>query len=135
MTKVYKQKIQIVTIAEGHLLLLQFAKFHGEGFQNITGSVEDDESFTEAARRELLEEISLSHQVIDLHHEFNFQDRWNSNVQEKVFLTIFDKIPKVIISEEHQSFKWIPVETVTADNFVFETNFTAFQKAMEFIKK
>ena len=50
-----KQKIQVVTIAEGHLLLLQFAKYNGEGFQNITGSVEYDESFLESARRELVE--------------------------------------------------------------------------------
>jgi hypothetical protein len=37
-----KQKIQIVTIAQNQLLLLQFAKIHNEGFQNITGSVEYD---------------------------------------------------------------------------------------------
>ncbi|MGZ3857546.1 MAG: NUDIX domain-containing protein, partial [Bacteriovorax sp.] len=51
MTIPTKQKVQVVTIAENQLLLLQFAKYHGEGFQNITGSVEYDESFLEAARR------------------------------------------------------------------------------------
>ncbi len=130
-----KQKIQIVTIADNRLLLLQFAKFHNEGFQNITGSVEYDESFVEAARRELLEEISLSSQVIDLHHQFCFFDRWGSNVQEKIFLCHLDKIPEIRLSKEHQSFKWIPIEAVKISDFVFPTNFEAFQMALEFIKK
>jgi 8-oxo-dGTP pyrophosphatase MutT (NUDIX family) len=130
-----KQKIQIVTIADNRLLLLQFTKFHNEGFQNITGSVEYDESFVEAARRELLEEISLSSQVIDLHHQFCFLDRWGFNVQEKVFLCHLDKIPEIKLSEEHQSFKWIPIKDVAVSDYVFPTNFEAFQMALEFIKK
>jgi len=40
-----KQKVQVVTIADHELLLLQFRADRGEGFQNITGSVEDDETF------------------------------------------------------------------------------------------
>jgi 8-oxo-dGTP pyrophosphatase MutT (NUDIX family) len=130
-----KQKIQIVTIAQNQLLLLQFAKIHNEGFQNITGSVEYDETFVEAARRELLEEISVASPVIDIHHEFYFHDRWGNNVEEKVFLCLLDKIPNITLSEEHQSFKWIPLENVTSEHFVFPTNFEAFQKALEFIKK
>jgi 8-oxo-dGTP pyrophosphatase MutT (NUDIX family) len=130
-----KQKIQIITIAENQLLLLQFAKFYNEGFQNITGSVEYDESFVEAARRELLEEISIARPVVDIHHEFHFHDRWETDVQEKVFLCLLDKIPSITLSNEHQSFKWVPLEKVTLTDFVFPTNFEAFQKALEFIKK
>ncbi|MDD4975825.1 MAG: NUDIX hydrolase [Bacteriovorax sp.] len=135
MTTTLKQKIQIVTIAQNQLLLLQFAKIHNEGFQNITGSVEYDETFMEAARRELLEEISVASPVIDIHHEFHFHDRWGDDVEEKVFLCLLNKIPIITLSEEHQSFKWIPIENVTPADFVFPTNFEAFQKALEFTKK
>lgn len=126
-----KQKIQVVTIAEGHLLLLQFAKYHGEGFQNITGSVEYDESFLEAARRELVEEIGISDNVIDLHMAFRFQDRWGADVDERAFLFNPKKIPVIRLSSEHQSYKWIPVEKITEKDFVFPTNFEAFLKALE----
>ncbi len=131
-TKPLKQKIQIVTIAENQLLLLQFAKFHNGGFQNITGSVEKDETFQEAAVRELLEEIGVTNNVSDIHHTFQFKDRWGFEVDEKVFRCEFKKIPTITLSEEHQAYKWIPVEQVSVDDFVFPTNFEAFKKALEF---
>ena len=130
-----KQKIQIVTIAENQLLLLQFAKFYNEGFQNITGSVEDDETFKEAAHRELVEEIGIVSPLIDLHQEFHFHDKWGADVEEKVFLCSPSKLPAIRLSAEHQRFKWIPVSEVTKENFVFPSNFEAFEKALEFIKK
>jgi 8-oxo-dGTP pyrophosphatase MutT (NUDIX family) len=130
-----KQKIQIVTIAENQLLLLQFAKFHNEGFQNITGSVESGETFLEAAIRELHEETGISGNLIDLQYEFTFHERWGADVHEKVFLCLLDKIPTITLSHEHQSFKWIPVSLVTPDNYVFPTNFEAFTKALENISK
>lgn len=135
MTKaLLKQKIQIVTIAKQRLLLLQFAKFHNGGFQNITGSVENKETFKQAADRELLEEIGVTGKPIDINHSFMFKDRWGFEVEEKVFLCVFDEIPAITLSEEHQSYKWLPIEKVTLMDFVFPTNFEAFKKALEFIK-
>ena len=135
MTKtLLKQKIQIVTIAESKLLLLQFAKYHNNGFQNITGSVEAGETFSQAAQRELIEEIGVSHELVDISHTFQFTDRWKFNVVEKVFLCQFDKMPEIKLSEEHKSSKWIPIEKVTPEDFVFPTNYEAFQKALEFKK-
>lgn len=130
-----KQKVQIVTITENQLLLLQFAKIHNEGFQNITGSVEYDETFVEAARRELLEEIGVVSPVIDLHHEFHFFDRWGCDVEEKCFLCLLEKKPPITLSSEHKGFKWVELEKVTVLDFVFPTNFEAFKKAVEFIKQ
>ena len=97
--------------------------------------MEYDETFVEAARRELLEEISIARAVIDIHYEFHFHDRWGADVEEKVFLCLLDKIPSITLSEEHQNFKWVPIEKVTPMDFVFPTNFEAFQKALEFLKK
>jgi len=138
MTKTIKlkKKIQIVIIAENKLLLLQFAKLYDGGFQNITGSVEKNESFLEAAHRELEEEIGNSTtDLCDLNCDFYFHDQWKNDVHEKVFLCQFEKIPTIKLSHEHQDFKWIPIEKVSIKDFVFPSNFKAFQKAMEFIKK
>lgn len=132
--KALKQKVQVVTIAEGQLLLLQFAKDRGEGFQNVTGSVEYDEDFIEGARRELVEEIGVADNVIDVHHSFTFHDRWDNDVEERVFLFNPNKIPVIQLSPEHQSFKWIPVDQVTVNHFAFPTNYEAFLKALEFVK-
>lgn len=132
-TESHKQKIQIVTIADNRLLLLQFAKYHNEGFQNITGSVEDQEGFDQAAARELQEEIGIIAPLKDTGLVFQFLDRWGFMVEEKVFLCHLEKIPSIKLSDEHQSYKWVPIEKVSVKNFVFPTNFEAFQKALEFI--
>lgn len=127
-----KQKIQIVTLAQNQLLLLQFAKFHNQGFQNITGSVEKDESFEEAAIRELMEETGLESPLIDIGLTYRFKDRWGFDVEEKVFLCELASIPSITLSLEHKSFKWIPVKEVTESDYVFPANFEAFKKALEF---
>ena len=129
-----KQKVQVVTIAENCVLLLQFAKDRGEGFQNITGSVEDDESFLEAARREMVEEIGVADNVIDIDLSFSFRDRWGYEVLEKVFLYHPHEKPKIAISSEHQSYKWKKLQETTKDDFAYATNYEALQKAMEFCR-
>ena len=126
-----KQKIQIVTIAENQLLLLQFAKLYSNGFQNITGSVEKNETFKEAAARELTEEIGINNQLTDIKYSIEFKDRWGFEVVEKVFLCELNHIPQITISSEHQSYKWVPIEKVSLQDFVFETNFVAFKMALE----
>ena len=129
-----KHKVQVVTIAENCVLLLQFAKDRGEGFQNITGSVEDDESFIEAARREMVEEIGVADNVIDINLSFTFFDRWGSDVLEKVFLYHPAKKPDITISSEHQSYKWKSLQETTKEDFAYPTNFEALKKAMEFCR-
>lgn len=113
---------------------MQFANIHNNGFQNITGSVEENESFDEAAARELNEEIGVNAKLIDINHSFQFKDRFGFEVLEKVFLCELDKIPEIKLSHEHQAFKWIPINKVTPNDFVFPTNFEAFKKALEFKK-
>ena len=127
-----KRKIQIVTIAKESLLLLQFAKFYDGGFQNITGSVEKDETFIEAAERELFEEIGIKEKLKDINLTFNFLDRWGFMVEEKVYLCDLDAFPSIQLSEEHQGFKWIPLKEVLRKDFVFPTNFDAFKRALDF---
>lgn len=133
-TQELKQKVQVVVIAEGQLLLLQFARFHNGGFQNITGSVEYDESYLEAARREMVEEIGVADNVVDTGMVFHFHDRWGKDVEERVYLYHPPVKPEIHLSEEHQSYKWIPVQEVQEKDYVFPTNFEAFRRALELIK-
>ena len=76
--EILKKKVQVVIIAEESLLLFEFNNQIPNnyiGFQNITGSVDGDESFEEAAIRELAEEAGVDSSVIDINKEFSFFDR------------------------------------------------------------
>lgn len=132
-----KEKVQVVVVARDHVLLLQFKKFHNEGFQNITGSVEAGENFLTAAHRELKEETALlTDKMIDLQMDFNYCDRWGYQVTEKVFLCFLNQSkPPIKISEEHQNFKWIYLPDISSNHYVFPSNYEACKKAAHIIKE
>lgn len=133
-----REKVQVVVIAEGQLLLLEFntnERHNYRGFQNITGGVEAGENFLTAAKRELLEETGLNAEVTKLDLEFHFIDRWDHSITEKVFLCVFEKKPPVKISAEHKSYKWIPIGQVHTADYLFASNFEAFQKALEHLNQ
>lgn len=133
-----REKVQVIVIAEGDLLLLEFntnERRNYHGFQNITGGVDAGETFTVAAQRELREETGVEGDVIELDMEYQYIDRWDHYVREKVFLCVLNKKPTVQISEEHISYKWIPIEKVHATDYLFSSNYEAFQKALEHLGK
>lgn len=133
-----KKKVQIVVMAENSLLLFEFNNQipnNYVGFQNITGSVEAEESFAEAAARELYEESGINSYIIDINKEFTFFDRWKRNCQEKVYLCYLDKKPIVTLSEEHLFYKWVPISDVRISDYTFPTNFEAFLSAKEHLKE
>lgn len=124
-----KKKVQVVIIAEGDLLLFEFNNQipnNYVGFQNITGSVENEESYYEAALRELEEEAGVAADVIDTELEFTFHDRWGKNCVEKVYLCHLDKKPEIVLSAEHLNYKWVPAHQVQKTDYRFPTNFEAF---------
>lgn len=133
--KKLKEKVQIVVLAENQVLLLQFATLYNKGFQNITGSVEANESFHEAAVRELEEETQLKSPLIKIEQENNFIDRFGFQVTEAIFYTHFEKIPEIKISEEHCSFKWIPFAMINESDYVFPSNLQATQTAIKIVQK
>ena len=138
MNKPLKKKVQVVVIAESCVLLFEFNNEipnNYVGFQNITGAVEGDESFYEAAVRELTEEAGISAEVTELKSQFEFLDRWKNECVEKVFLCHLSSIPKIILNEEHLNYKWVPVEDVKVHDYTFPTNFEAFMKAKQFIEQ
>jgi 8-oxo-dGTP pyrophosphatase MutT (NUDIX family) len=132
-----KKKIQVVVIAEDSALFLEFnskSKNGPQGFQNITGSVENGESFEEAAVRELQEEIGVKcSQLSDLKMEFLFNDRWKNKCKEKVFLCLLDKKPAIVLSEEHKSYKWILLSKVQKSDYTFPSNFEALLNSQKSI--
>lgn len=145
--KKIKKKVQVVVFSIGHdfdlnlaqVLLLEFnsKNTHGpRGFQNITGSVEENESFIQAAKRELLEETGIDSEVQDCLFDFTFTDRWNPETKciEKLFLCLINPDRKQIqISHEHQSYKWVDIKSVQEMDYTFPSNFIAFHKALELV--
>ncbi|TDJ07420.1 MAG: NUDIX domain-containing protein [Deltaproteobacteria bacterium] len=130
------KKVQIVIIDCSHkgpkALLLQTNKKRGEFWQNVTGSVEGDETFFLGARRELEEETGIkSSNLFDLNFNFKFKDRHGKEVVEQVFVALLEHTPTKIKLDphEHQDFKWKTLDAITADDFKFPTNFEAFVKA------
>ena len=136
--KKQREKVQVIVIAENDLLLLEFntnERRNYHGFQNITGGVDPGETFTVAALRELREETGVEADVIELDLEFRYIDRWDHAVREKVYLCVLAKKPTIKISEEHLSYKWIPLEKVHASDYLFSSNFEAFEIAKEYMEK
>ena len=133
-----KKKVQVIVMSEGEVLLFEFNdKIPGnyKGFQNITGGVEGDESFYEAAKRELVEEAGIVSDVIELDLKFEFFDRWKKNCLEKVFLCYLNKKPEIVLNEEHEFCKWVPISSIQKSDYTFPTNHLAFEAAVKYLEK
>ena len=133
-----KKKVQVVVIADNHLLLFEFNNQipnNYVGFQNITGGVEGEESYEEAAKRELWEEAGLTSDVVDINLKYEFFDRWKKNCVEQVFLCHLDKKPEITLNEEHLFFKWVPLDEVNPKDYTFPSNHGAFLAAKKFIER
>ncbi len=131
-----KKKVQVVVIADNHLLLLEFNNQipnNYVGFQNITGSVEGEESFLEGAQRELTEEAGIHAPVIDINFQHEFFDRWKKQCIERVYLCHLKTKPEIILNEEHLFFKWVPIEKVTPADYTFPSNFEAFLACRNYV--
>ena len=132
-----KRKAQVVIIAKNQLLLLETAKSRGDVFwQNVTGSVEENEDFLIGAIREVEEETGITAQsLIDLGLVFTFTDRFNKLAREKCYLLYLPKVPEIKISNEHQSFKWVDITKVKDSDYKFPSNYEAFKKSLEMLER
>lgn len=132
------KKVQVIVFRKHEeklfVLLLLTNNRSGAFWQNITGSVEDGEDFYEGARRELLEETGIDSEVFDIGYEFNFHNQWKKDVTERSFYTFASNNSQIELSDEHQDFKWLEVSQISRENYRFETNFTAFTKALSCLK-
>jgi len=129
-----KRKVQVVIIDKNEETprLLQFKTnaLRGGFWQNITGSVEEGETWEEAAVRELFEESGLKlGPLTDLNFHFKFLIKKEKTVEEHCFLALLTSAHVVQLSHEHDEFRYIPLEDVRPEHFGFASSYDAFLKA------
>ncbi|EQC52019.1 NUDIX domain protein [Bacteriovorax sp. DB6_IX] len=100
----------------------------------MTGSIEGDESWLAGAKRELLEETGLEGHVNQLDLTFTFHDRWNRDVEERVFVAEVFSSEVELCEAEHQDFKWIPVDEVKETHYKHKNNYESFIEAVRCLK-
>ena len=137
-----RQKVQTVIFAKDangqkHFLLLQTNAERQAFWQNVTGGVDQGESFEEASIREAFEETSIQKEYLTKLHgpfqEYFFQDRWGYHVHEKVFAIELEKIFDIKIDpSEHQAFRWIKESELCPTSVAFESNYHAL---LEVVRK
>lgn len=115
-------------------LLMQTNEQRGKFWQNVTGKIEDDETFEEGGLREAIEETALNIEtivdIVDLGLSYDFTDLRNRKVHEKSFLIISDKMWDIKIDpKEHQAFKWIDLDQVEEGIVKFRSNLETLEKA------
>lgn len=139
-----KKKVQVVIFYKSsdqktkplQVLVLKTSKRRGEFWQNVTGSVDHNEKFSQAAIREVLEETGLDinqKELFKLDVEYFFIDRRKRKVCEKVF-TLITKQPQITISDEHTQYQWVSCENIKLDSYGYYSNYDAFTKALDFWK-
>ena len=130
------KKVQIVIIDCSRkgpkVLLLQTNEKRGLFWQNVTGSVEGEETLFSAAKRELMEETGIdTDNIFDLDLKFHFEDRYGKKVIEQAYVALLQDTPTEINLDphEHVDYKWKNLDAITEVDFKFPTNFEAFIKA------
>jgi 8-oxo-dGTP pyrophosphatase MutT (NUDIX family) len=141
--KIKKAQVVIAAIDQAghsfHFLLLQTNVRRGSFWQNVTGKIEDGETFEEGALREVIEETSLQVEsivdIISLGLKYEFVDQRERKVHEESFLIIVDKKWETKIdSDEHQSFKWVGTNDIVRDSVKYESNFETLVKSQKLLK-
>ena len=96
-------------------LLLRTNEARGDFWQPVTGTVEQNEGYFEAACREPSEETGFHFDStpLDIGYEFDFHSRFGAT-RERVFaLVVEDTPPPKLDPKEHQDFQWIhPLEAL-----------------------
>ena len=121
-------------------LLMQTNEKRGKFWQNVTGKINDNETFEEGGLREAIEETQLNIEsivdIVDLGMSFDFVDLRKRKCHEKSFLIILDRLWDVKIDpKEHMGFKWINQEDVKEGIVKFHTNFETLEKAKLIIRQ
>lgn len=115
-------------------LLLQTNEHRGKFWQNVTGKIEESETFEEGSLREAIEETNLKVEsiidIVDLGLSYDFTDLRNRKCHEKSFLIILDKTWDVITDpKEHMGHKWISTSEVEDGIVKFSSNLETLEKA------
>jgi 8-oxo-dGTP pyrophosphatase MutT (NUDIX family) len=122
-----------------HFLLLQTNERRGSFWQNVTGKLEDNETFEEGGLREAIEETQLNIEhivdIIGLGLKYEFTDQRSRKVHEESFLIILDKKWDVKIDpSEHKNFKWVSISDINSESVKFESNLECLMKAQNLLR-
>ena len=117
-----------------NFLLLQTNERRGKFWQNVTGKIEENETFEEGGLREAIEETQMKIEsiidIVELGLTYQFTDQRERKVHEKCFLIILeDKWDVVIDPKEHVGFKWISQNEVEEGIVKFRSNLETLEKA------
>lgn len=140
------KKVQVVLAAIDQnsrsfsLLLLKTNKKRGSFWQNVTGKIEEGETFEEGALREAMEETALNTlNIVDIIHlglPFEFTDQRGRKVHEESFMIILeDKWEVKIDPHEHESFQWVNKKDISSDILKYPSNFEALKKATNILSR
>lgn len=137
-----KRKVQVVlfycdTNHKKHILLLKVNEARGLFWQNVTGGVEKNEKYIQAAVREAQEETGLEenniYQILRTGIRLRFMDQWKKSVTEKVFLIHCKNFWEVELDpNEHCEFKWINEDEINKDIVKYASNVVALERALEY---
>lgn len=140
-----QRKVQVVLAAispEGvwSFLVFRTNPERGSFWQNVTGSVEEGETFEEAALREAQEESGLAIEHIvdieDLNLVHHFLDRWKRKVEEHTFLIVLEGQWKPRLDpHEHVDWKWLEINEVEDNCLEWPSNVEALEKASLLLKR
>ena len=136
-----KRKVQVIlfrtnTNNEKEFLLLKTNERRGSFWQSVTGGVEENEEYKNAAVRESIEETACpNHQMkrlLDIELDFEFHDQWGNDVKEKVFLLEIEGDFNIKIDpSEHQDYKWVHQSLIDEQSVKYEMNYKALKKCIE----
>lgn len=120
-------------------LLLRTNERRGGFWQNVTGKLEDNETYEEGGLREAIEETRLPIEsimdILNLGLNYEFTDQRERKVHEESFLIILDQKWEVKIdSHEHQDFKWIGIDEIHRDSVKHASNYETLVKAQHLLK-
>ena len=120
-------------------LLLQTNEKRGSFWQNVTGKLDEGETFEEGGLREAMEETQLKvEHIVDLMNlglKYEFTDQRGRKCVEETFLIILDQPWEIKIDpHEHQSYKWVNLNEIHPDIVKFPSNFEPLVKAQGLLK-
>ncbi len=105
--------VKAIIVQDGSVLLIKRVKKHGYYWDAPGGRIDGNESFGEALKRELVEEIGDASdikigRVLSVYKiPFDVEDEHGLVL---IFFKVEAKISEVILSDEHEEYRWVKKE-------------------------